>query len=189
MPRLLPSPFHLRLAVRQLRAGGIIAYPTEGVWGLGCDPDNSDALRRLLALKQRDPAKGLILIAASEAQLAPRLAPLTAAQQAALAATWPGPVTWIVPHNDTVSPLVSGYSSGVAARVSAHLVASALCRAFGGPLISTSANPSGLPAATSALTVRRYFGRRLDYLLPGALGGRHGPSEIRDLLNDKLLRG
>ncbi|MDX9875513.1 MAG: L-threonylcarbamoyladenylate synthase [Spongiibacteraceae bacterium] len=189
MPRLTPSPIHLRLAVRHLRAGGVIAYPTEGVWGLGCDPDNIGALLRLLLLKQRDPAKGLILIAASEAQLAPRLAPLSAAQQAALRASWPGPVTWIVPHNKSISLLVTGGRSTVAARVSAHPIASALCRAFGGPLISTSANPSGRPAATSALAVRRYFGDQLDYILPGALGGRRGPSEIRDLLNDKLLRG
>lgn len=185
----MASSFHYRLASRVLLQGGVIAYPTEGVWGLGCDPDDESALERLLELKGRDPGKGLILVAAELAQVEPWLGRLDAAQRRQLAATWPGPVTWVVPHDGSLSPLLTGGRPGIALRVSAHPVVQGLCRAFGGAVVSTSANPSGRPAARQRWTVRRYFGARVDYLLPGRLGGRRGPSEIRDLASARVLRG
>jgi len=184
----MSTAFHIRQAARVLRAGGVIAYPTEGVWGLGCDPANAGAVQRLLALKQRDPAKGLILVAGDIGQFTPYLAGLGEHELERLRASWPGPVTWLVPANGVASRWITGRHSGLALRVSAHSQVAALCRAFGGPIVSTSANPSGRPAARSALRVRRYFRGQLDYVLCGPLGGRRGPSLIRDLMTDKVLR-
>ncbi len=179
---------HIRQATRALRRGGVIAYPTEGVWGLGCDPFDPDAVAKVLALKQREVSKGLILIAASIGQFDPYLQSLTGPQREQLNKSWPGPQTWVVPHGATLPDWITGYKQTVALRVSAHPIVAALCRAFGGPIVSTSANPSGRAPARNSLQVRRYFPRQLDYILPGALGGQVGPTPIRDLLSGRLLR-
>ncbi|UTF59101.1 L-threonylcarbamoyladenylate synthase [Gilvimarinus sp. DA14] len=171
-----------------MRAGGVIAYPTESVWGLGADPHNSDAIARLLQLKHRAPAKGLILIAANVNQVEPWLATLSAPERETLLASWPGPNTWLVPNRGLASSWVTGKHSSVALRVTAHPVAAALCQAFGGPIISTSANPQARPAARDATQVRRYFGSQLDAIAPGRTGGRRQPSKIRDLATGKTLR-
>lgn len=181
--------FRIQQAVRALRAGGVIAYPTEGVWGLGCDPDNPAAVLRLLELKQRDMAKGLVLVAADIGQFSPHLAGLSAPQLQQLQASWPAALTWVVPGNGAAADWIRGASPSVALRVSAHPVVAELCRAFGGPLVSTSANPSGRPAAMSVLGVRRYFGDRLDYIFAGELGGRGAPTPIRNLVTGEFLRG
>ncbi|MDZ7851363.1 MAG: Sua5/YciO/YrdC/YwlC family protein [Halomonas sp.] len=175
-------------AVVVLHAGGVIAYPTEAVWGLGCDPDDAAALTRLLQLKARDPAKGVILIAASIGQVAPWLEGLSAEQQALLAASWPGPHTWLVPDNGRSHALVRGDHDRVALRVSDHPRVVALCEAFGGPLVSTSANRAGEPPAMCAEEVRAAFGDELDAVLEGPLGGLERPSTIRDLVTGRVLR-
>jgi L-threonylcarbamoyladenylate synthase len=184
----MSDAFRLSMARRALRRGGVVAYPTEAVWGLGCDPANAQALQKILDLKSRDADKGLILVAASMAQLGALLDPLPAAQRELLASTWPGPTTWLVPHRNQVHPLVHGRFPSVAVRVSRHPGVVALCRAFGGPLVSTSANPQGREPALNALTVRRYFGGGIDYLLAGALGDAARPSEIRDLASGRIIR-
>lgn len=168
--------------------GGVVAYPTEAVWGLGCDPANPEAIRRLLSIKHRPPEKGLILVAASIEQLEPYISHLDQAQRRTLEQSWPGPITWIIPNAKRALPLVRGEHSGVAARVSAHPVVIALCRAFGGPIISTSANRSGDPPARDAATVRRYFPDQLAAVAPGEIGTAARPSEIRDLLTGVVLR-
>ncbi|PMR74373.1 L-threonylcarbamoyladenylate synthase [Billgrantia endophytica] len=178
----------LDAAVAALRAGGAIAYPTEAVWGIGCDPDNDEAVVRLLRLKQRDPAKGLILVAASITQFEPWLEGLPLALHAPLAATWPGPNTWLVPDNGRTHALVRGAHDCVALRVSDHPGVVALCEAFGGPVVSTSANRAGEPAALSAEAVRTAFGDALDAILEGDLGGLGRPSTIRDLISGRVLR-
>ncbi|MGR2739412.1 L-threonylcarbamoyladenylate synthase [Billgrantia sp. Q4P2] len=178
----------LDAAVAALRAGGVIAYPTEGVWGLGCDPDNDEAVAHLLRLKERDPAKGLILVAASIGQFAPWLEGLAAELHAPLVASWPGPNTWLVPHNGRTHALVRGGHDCVALRVSAHPGVAALCQAFGGPLVSTSANRANEPSAMSAAEVREIFGDELDAIVEGELGGLDRPSTIRDLRSGRVLR-
>lgn len=178
----------LRYVANVVASGGIIAYPTEAVWGLGCDPDEPDAVLRLLQLKRRDWRKGLILVAASMAQFEPYLAALNAEQRQQLALSWPGPITWLVPHNGKVGVGICGEHSSVALRVSAHPVVQALCNLCGGPLVSTSANPDGLRPARDRLTVRRYFGDAVDAYAPGAVGEAKRPSEIRDLLSGKIIR-
>ncbi|WP_163558276.1 Sua5/YciO/YrdC/YwlC family protein [Halomonas sp. NO4] len=179
----------LAAAVSALHAGGVIAYPTEAVWGLGCDPDNDAAVAHLLRLKERDPAKGLILVAASIAQFAPWLERLPPALHAPLVASWPGPNTWLVPDNGRTHPLVRGAHDSVALRVSDHPGVIALCEAFGGPLVSTSANRAGEPPAMSAAEIREIFGDDIDAVVEGELGGNERPSTIRDLVSGRVLRG
>jgi len=179
---------HYRKAACCLQQGGVIAYPTEAVWGLGCDPWDVQAVARVLALKQRDPAKGLILIAGNLAQVQPWLDTLSAPQQKTLADSWPGPRTWLVPDTAIAPPWVRGDHASIALRVSDHPLVQALCEAFGGPIVSTSANPAGKAPARTGFDVRRYFGGELDMIVPGQTGGRNRPTEIRDLITGEIAR-
>ncbi|PTU74553.1 L-threonylcarbamoyladenylate synthase [Pseudomonas mangrovi] len=170
-----------------VRSGGVVAYPTEAVWGVGCDPWNEDAVYRLLALKERPVEKGLILVAASIEQFDFLLQGLPDAWLRQLAESWPGPNTWLVPHQDLLPEWICGRHDSVALRVSDHPGVAALC-ALTGPLVSTSANPAGRPAARSRLRVEQYFRGELDAVLGGALGGRRNPSLIRDLRTGQVVR-
>ena len=183
-----PAPLKLRLALQALSAGGVIACPTEAVWGLSCDPQNRLAVERLLALKARSPAKGLILVAATESQLEFLLADLDPGLRQAASASWPGPSTWLVPHSGRVPVWIHGEHDTVAVRVTAHPVIRALCVAWGGPLVSTSANPSGCIPPRYGYQVKRYFGEQLDYLLPGATQNSDRPTAIRDLASGRIVR-
>ena len=181
--------WQLKEAVRCINNGGVIAYPTEAVWGLGCDPYNRQAVQRLLELKRRPEHKGLILVAADESQIEPLLSPLNAEQRQCLSDTWPGPNTWLLPDPGNLIPSwVKGSHSQVAVRVSAHPLVQALCREYGGPLISTSANRSTAEPARSKLKVSTYFGSSLDFILTGQLGGSNRPSIIRDIVDMKTIR-
>lgn len=175
-------------ATALLRQGGVIAYPTEAVWGLGCDPFNSRALQRLLLLKERDPSKGVILIAASLEQFKPWLTDITPAQQARLEQSWPGPRTWLVNDNGYTPELIRGKYSQVALRVSNHPWVVALCEAFEGPLVSTSANTSGQQPLLTYTEIERAFGGDVDMILNGALGGLERPTPIADLATGEVLR-
>jgi L-threonylcarbamoyladenylate synthase len=184
----MASIWRLQQVTRCLDQGGVIACPTEAVWGLSCDPWSADAVNRLLALKQRPVEKGLILVAADISQFADLLDDLPEDWQERLSASWPGPNTWLVPHQDRLPAWVTGRHASVALRVTDHPLMQQLC-ALNGPLVSTSANPSGRPAARSRLRVQQYFGERLDDVLAGPLGGRRSPSTIRDLATGTVLRG
>lgn len=184
----LPLPWHLRQARRRLRDGGVIAYPTEGVWGLGCDPWQFEAVQRLLKIKRRPWEKGLILVAAEEAQIAPLVAVLTQAERDLLRSRWPEPVTWLLPDpRGWVPDWVRGNHASVAVRLSTHPPVRALCLAAG-PLVSTSANRAGRAPGRSLDEVRLALAGDLDYLLPAPLGGAEGPSQIRDLCRGLRLR-
>ncbi|OQW95091.1 MAG: tRNA threonylcarbamoyladenosine biosynthesis protein RimN [Beggiatoa sp. IS2] len=178
----------VKQAVRCIARGGIIAYPTEAVYGLGCDPTNEQAIEHLLALKRRSWKKGLILIAADEGQLEPFLEPLTPILRERVFATWPGPVTWLLPAKPMVSKYLRGTSPQLAVRISAHPLVKTLCHQWGGALVSTSANLTGRPATKTTLQVRRVFAHSIDYILPGKVGERQRPSEIRDGLTNQRLR-
>ncbi|MDX1736547.1 MAG: Sua5/YciO/YrdC/YwlC family protein [Halioglobus sp.] len=183
-----PARHHLNQALRTLRGGGVIACPTEAVWGLSCDPFDEDAVERLLLLKDRPVEKGLILVAASEAQLAFLLDSLEPQQRETLSRTWPGPATWLVPHGGRVPQWVSGVHTTVALRVSDHPVVRAICEAFGGPLVSTSANPGGARPARALFQVHNYFNDAVDFVLPGRLGASGRPTVIRDLASGEVIR-
>lgn len=172
-------------AVRCIQSGGVLAYPTEAVWGLGCDPKNGTAIQRILELKQRPWQKGLVVVAASFEQLMPWLQPLTEQQLAQVQATWPGPVSWVLPCKPSVSKWLKGEHSTLAVRVSDHPLVRALCQQAG-PLVSTSANPAGREPARSQQEVQQYFMNNLDCILAGEIGGRAKPSEIRTLDGQRL---
>jgi len=172
-----------------LRHGGVIAYPTEGVWGLGCDPFHEAAVMRILALKVRPVEKGLILIAAGMDQVEALTANLDPAYKSLLDESWPGPNTWLLPDDNNLIPAwIKGEFSTVAIRVTDHPVAAALCSAFGGMLVSTSANPADLPPAKTREEVQAYFPEGIDQIVPGELGGQQGPSTIRDLMSQQVFR-
>lgn len=181
------SPIKLRQAVHALRAGGVVAYPTEAVWGLGCDPSNFDAFSKLLSLKQREVGKGVIVIASHFKDLEPWLEMLDERVEERAFRTWPGPVTWLWPASPEAPSWITGGRNRIAIRIPAHPVARALCDAFG-PVVSTSANRAGRPAARSATQVRLAFGDRVDAILPGAVGNRLRPTPIRDLVSGMTLR-
>ncbi|SIS40568.1 L-threonylcarbamoyladenylate synthase [Neptunomonas antarctica] len=180
---------HYSQAARVLHQGGVIAYPTEAVWGLGCDPYNEIAVQKLLSLKQRPVEKGIILVAASMEQVQPLLKNLDAVSLARLEASWPGPNTWLIPDPDNVIPTwIKGEHASVAVRVSAHAGVIALCKAFGGPVVSTSANIAGLEPARILSEVSAYFGDFIDYYLPGSLGDLEQPTRIQDLRDSRVVR-
>ena len=175
-------------AARIVRAGGIVAYPTEAVFGLGCLPHDRAAVSRLLAIKRRSWRKGLILIAADLEQLAPYVVLPPEPQRGTVLATWPGPSTWVLEARRAAPRWVSGGRPSLAVRVTAHPVARELCRCAGDALVSTSANLSRQPPHRHLLRLRRALGRKVDYVLAGALGGAGRPTAIRDARTGQTLR-
>lgn len=177
-------------AGQRLRDGAVAAYPTEAVYGLGCDPMNQTACGRLYQLKQRPSSRPLLLIGSSLEMLLPFMdrRGLSEPQWQRILASWPGPHTWIFPRSALVEDWVAGDHPGIALRWTAHPLAAALCTAFGGPLVSTSANPHGRAPARSAQEVQDYFGDRLDLVLDGPTGGQDRPSTIREALDGQLVR-
>lgn len=183
------SDFQLSLAVKTIHVGGVIAYPTEAVWGLGCDPWNTEAVNRILELKQRPVEKGLIVVAGSVDQIRFLLDPLPEEQQQNALVYWPGPYTCLLPDLlNQIPQEVRGRHSSIAVRVSDHPLVQALCNASGLPLVSTSANPAGREPARHSWHIRRYFPTGLDRLVPGQLGRYRKPSTIIDIVSGKQLR-
>ena len=176
----------LKHAAEVLCSGGIIAYPTEGVYGLGCLPDEDAAVERVLRLKQRAAGKGLILIAAQAEQLDGWI--VLPAGRSLPEPDLLHPLTWIVPPGPFVHSLLRGENIGIAVRLTTNLVARSLCKAVDSPLVSTSANLTGRPTARNRYVLRRQFMQRVDYVVPGDCGPVDGPSEIREFLTGKVLR-
>lgn len=174
--------------ITALRRGSIIAYPTEGVFGLGCDPFHENAVKKLLDLKHRSPAKGLILVADSWEAVAKLTAPIDEKQLAKAINSWPGPVTWVFPAAAITPKWITGDFASVALRVSKHPTVKALCAAFGGPIVSTSANPEGQPPARDVQMIEDYFGDDIAFIVEGELGGEQKPTPIRDVLTERTLR-
>lgn len=186
------NSWHLRLAVRALRAGGLVLHAAEGVWGLACDPFDPAAVNRLLQLKARPVSKGLIVVGHAAALFAPELDAIDATERERVLETWPGPETWILP-NRQFPGWITGAHPGVAVRVPGHAQTRALSAAFGGALVSTSANPGGRPAPTSLIRARgglleRGFPGPGDYVLPGAVPRPGAASRIRTV-SGETLRG
>lgn len=183
----LPT-FPIRTAARLVRNGAVIAYPTEGVFGLGCRPDDPSAVARLLVLKNRQSAQGLILIAADMRQLDSWIALPPGIDTSTLHDSAEQALTWVIPKSPHCPYWISGDHPGVAVRLTQHPVAATLCRLANSALVSTSANVAGQAPARNAHILRRRFGALVDYIVPGSTGAARGPSEIRDLLSGKILR-
>ena len=179
--------WHLGRVAAALKAGGVVLHATEGVWGLACDPFNLTAVLNILALKQREVGKGLIVVGADAEDFAPELASLGEAERARVEASWPGAATWILPSR-RFPVWVTGGSESVAVRVAGHVQVRALSARFGAPIVSTSANPGGRAPAKNRFKAQAYFHGSVDYVLPGEVLDQHGPSCIRTT-DGKILRG
>ncbi|WP_067515854.1 L-threonylcarbamoyladenylate synthase [Endozoicomonas ascidiicola] len=176
-------------AAEVVKSGGVIAYPTEAVWGLGCNPWNREAVYRILELKQRPVEKGVILIGSSLEQFTPLLNPLSPEEKSRLNETWPGPYTWLIPDPDGWTPeWIRGQFDTVAVRVSAHPVVKSLCDATGMPIVSTSANLAGNDPLLIQAEVEAEFGHLLQGIVTGETGDQKTPSTIQDLRTGKLVR-
>jgi L-threonylcarbamoyladenylate synthase len=175
-------------AAHRLRQGEVIAYPTEAVYGLGCDPFNHEAVEKLLDMKGRAESAGLILIADGFSRFEEFIGEVGGGDLSRAEATWPGPVTWLFPKSALVPGWISGAHDSVALRVSDHPVCRALCVAFGGALVSTSANRTGAEPARSREAVELAFGPLVAGVVQGELGGLERPSEIRDVRTGEVVR-
>ncbi len=181
------SSWRVQQAARDVKAGAVIAYPTEAVWGLGCNPWDAEAVYRLLAIKARPVEKGLILVADNIRQFDFLFDDFPEIWMDRMASTWPGPNTWLVPHQGLLPEWITGKHASVAVRVSDHPLVRELCSLVG-PLVSTSANPAGRPPAMNRLRIEQYFRGEVDVVLNGPLGGRKSPSVIRDLVTGDVIR-
>lgn len=176
----------IKRATDELLGGGVIAYPTEGVFGIGCLPDEPLAIARLLKIKDRDPRKGLILIASTKAQLDGWVA---AESLDVLPKPDPRqPLTWIAPPGHKATSLLMGEHSRLAVRLTTNATAKAICNAVDSPITSSSANVSGRPVVRNKYLLQQTFGGLVDYIVPGECGPATGPSEIRILDDGRVLR-
>jgi len=178
----------IRDAATALRDGGVIAYPTEYCFGLGCDPANTEAIARLLKIKQRKKEQGVILVAASIAQISEYASLEGLLHGDDVINSWPGPNTWLLPANDSVSGWVRGKHSSIAMRISAHEVCQSLCLEFGHAIVSTSANRHGYDALLTADAVLKEFNDELDFVIDAPVGGETSASTIRDATTGRQLR-
>jgi len=178
---------HLNQAARVFNAGGIFAYPTEAVYGLGCDPLNESAVQRLLSVKQRPVHKGLILLGSDLKQLSPFIR-LSTSDYQRLNDHWPVATTLLIDASPLTPPWIRGDHAKVAVRVSRHPVARTLAEMCGSPLVSTSANRSGLPACRNHFQVAKQLGNDLDFIVTGQCDIRARPSTIIDLDSGKVMR-
>ncbi|WP_082790466.1 L-threonylcarbamoyladenylate synthase [Bergeriella denitrificans] len=178
-PRILSAAAQRKLKAH-LQRGGLVAYPTESCYGLGCLPERPAALKRLIRLKKRPQYKGLIVIGDDTGRLLPLLETLPPERQAELAAIWPAPKTFLLRVRPSVSPLLRGKGrSKLAVRVPAHSGARRLCRMLDTPLVSTSCNRAGKRVCKTEREVRRQFGRQV-WVVGGQIGKQKTPSQIID---------
>lgn len=178
----------LSAAIDTLRHGGVIAYPTESVYGLGCNPFDQAAVERILAIKRRHQNKGLVLIASQFKQIEPLMAPIDEAVLNKVQASWPGPINWLLPASQHVPVWIKGEHDSVALRVTAHPLANRLCELLGQPLVSTSANRQGEPSMMSAQEVNEAFGDEVDAVIDAPLGGAARACTIIDALSGVIIR-
>jgi len=182
------SYWHIKKAIQIVNVGGVICYPTESVYGLGCDPDDFEAVAYLLELKKRQMSKGLLLVADNVMQLESYIDLNDSATINQLTALTNKPVTWLVACTLSTPPWLTGEHQTIAVRISRHPIVKQLCKQFQGALVSTSANVSGQASTRKSWAVRRRFGSRVDYYVPGKLGEFETESEIRNMLTGELIR-
>lgn len=178
-------------AVLVLQQGGVIAYPTEAVYGLGCDPQNVSAVKKILDLKYRNKEKGLILVGSNYNQFKNYILPLEKDIEKKILDSWEDKdraITWLVPVKKEISEYLKGQFDTLAVRVSHHTIVRELCEKFGGAIVSTSANISNEEAARTKKQVKQAFTDKIDFIVEGETDENADPSEIRDALTDKIIR-
>lgn len=170
--------------------GGIIAYPTEAVFGLGCDPDNDKAVKSLLSLKQRSADKGLILLAANYTQLLPYLddGAINQNQRFRILSRWPAALTQVLPAHPNISPLLCGVFDSIAVRITNHPDVIALCNLTNKPIVSTSANLTGQPPAINWQQVELQLGDQVDSIIKTETLGFLKPTSIINGLTGDIIR-
>jgi len=186
----MSSTSTIKNAAEIFSQGGIIAYPTEAVFGLGCDPDNDEAVRKLLLLKQRSVDKGLILLAASYTQLLPYLddSAISQDQRFSVLSRWPDALTQVLPANSNISSLLCGVFDSIAVRITNHPDVVALCKLTNKAIVSTSANLSGQPPATTWQQVEQQLGDKVDFIIKADTLGFLKPTSIINGLTGAIIR-
>jgi L-threonylcarbamoyladenylate synthase len=180
--------FKLKKAVSVLHQGGVLAYPTEAVYGLGCDPLNKEALVKILKLKQRQINKGFILVASHFSQLSPYLGSLDKIEMSPILASWPGHLTWILPANPKLSKYLTGRRKTIAVRVSDHPAIISLCNLYNGAIVSTSANLTNQPPIKNKYILLKQFNNKVDGIYFEKIGNNSQPSQIKDGLTGRIFR-
>lgn len=180
-------PSSYRSIAAHLKHGGLIAYPTESCYGLGCDPANRTAVLRLLKLKQRPQRKGLIVIASNYQQVARYLLPLDSGQQQTLQKAGAAAITYLMPVKKMTPRWLRGAHETLAIRFTAHPFARRLCHGVQSALVSTSANISGMRPARTYAQCQRLFGHDV-WVLPGLIGKRRQPSRILSWADGRVIR-
>ena len=175
-----PQRDALQEAAKWIRNGGLVALPTDTLYGLAADPFCADAVARVFTVKGRPAERGLPLIAADIAQIAACLGPLSAAGERLAAKFWPGPLTLLIPAAVALAGDVTAGTGRVGVRVPAHAIARAICRAAG-PVTATSANRSGESATADPAEVERTLGESVDMLIDAGPTRGGAPSTIVDV--------
>lgn len=184
-PKVTYSP-----EVTSLLNGDVILYPTEAVYGMGCDPSNEQAVLKLLKAKQRPIEKGLILIANDYGQLLKfvddKKIPMD--KRADIISRWPGPTTWLLPAAPDAPKWMTGQHDLIAVRVTDHPTVKRMCKEFGGAIVSTSANVTGQPTITDVATLVLQFSDQVGYIVDEPLGGYDQPSTIINSFTGEVVR-
>ena len=179
----------LGLATQILKGCGVIAYPTEYCYGLGCDPLNRFAVERILKMKKRNWSKGLIVIASDLRQLSGLIDLKKGNFLDEAISSWPGPCTWVFPALPRAPKWICGTHNTLAVRITDHPIALQLCRNFRSAIVSTSANRSGKPPLRTHHQTAVEFEHEVDFILNGPVGRRGAPTTIRDVISGQLIRG
>ncbi len=182
------SDFEIQAAIHWVQKGGVVAYPTEAVYGLGCDPFCWPAVERILNLKRRNVNKGLILVASDWEQVSMLVEPIPPGAFNRVMATWPGPVTWLFPVGENAPAWIKGTHPRLALRISNHPIVRKLCEGVHGPLVSTSANLEGQEPLRDYRSMKIVFEKQVDFIVPGKVGGLANPTSIRDALTGDIIR-
>jgi L-threonylcarbamoyladenylate synthase len=181
------SPWALNRFAHAVSQGAIFGYPTDTVWGFGCHPLIASSVARILQIKNRSPAKGLILLS-SKLEYCAAYVGLDLEQLEPVQSSTDHPTTWLVPASRDCPLWIHGSFSSVAIRITNHPLMEFLCDRLKAPVISTSANRSGKATVRNAIQMRKQFGAELDFIVNGFATGSNRPSEIKSLLNGTTLR-
>jgi len=181
---LKPSQPEIERAVELLRTGGVVAFPTETVYGLGADAENADAVRRVYAIKGRPPGHPVIVHVADAEQLDVWAREIPQSARTLAQRFWPGPLTFVLKRTPRASDMLTGGQDTVAVRAPSHPIAQEILRRFGGGVIAPSANRFGTVSATRAEHVAADLGSAVDLIVDGGPTTIGIESTIVDLTRD-----